>query len=179
MIICWCLLGVVTVIITPQPLVKCCFLRYQCLIRCTDHQEHSSNACAHALLTTQPRTTKHSPQHLRIIVHFPTEEDLFSRHNFGWIGTRAAQQPWKKSRVDLWLVPGSSNHRRLFSFLWRRKNFKKEKGSRMEWEVIHRVALQPHIICILMIACFTSPQILLQNASRFIYILVNHSVSHR
>lgn len=45
----------------------------------------------------------------------------------------------------------------------------------MEWEVIHRVALQPHIIYILMISCFTSPQIILQNASLFIYILVNHS----
>lgn len=89
----------------------------------------------------------------------------------------ALEQPNSPEReaVDLWLVPGSSNHRRLFSFLWRRKNFKKETGSRMEWEVIHRVALQPHIIYILMIACFTSPQILLQNASRFIYILVNHS----
>lgn len=72
-------------------------------------------------------------------------------------------------------MSGSSNHRRLFSFLWRKKKFKKEKGSRMAWEVIRRVALQPHIIYILMMACFTSPQILLQNASLFIYVLVNHS----
>lgn len=127
-----------------------------------------------SLLITQPRTTTHAPWRLWIISHFPTEEVPFSRHNFGWIGTRGARQPCKKAEGIYGLCLAVAITGDCFLFFEEKKKFQ-EKGSRMEWEVIHRVALQPHIIYILMISCFTSPQIILQNASLFIYILVNHS----
>lgn len=43
-------------------------------------------------------------------------------------------------------------------FFLMKKKIKKEKGSQMEYKVIHQLALQAHIIHSLMISYFTIPQ---------------------